>query len=638
MLVQHLAPMHESILSAILSKATRMPVVEVSEGMAVLPNRVYVIPPNADMSISDGVLHLSPLPADRARRMPIDMFLRSLADDQQGKAIGVILSGTASDGTLGIQAIKAMGGITFAQDDQSAKYNAMPRNAVSAGNVDFVLSPDNIALELGRIARHVHVFAPIDPKDLLGPTNATLAKIYEVLRNFGRVDFSYYKPGTITRRITRRMFLNKTDNLEAYLKFLRSNESEVETLFNDVLINVTGFFRDPEAFAALAKVAFPIIMKGKTPNMPIRIWVPGCSTGEEAYSLGIALLEFLGARASDYQIQIFATDVSEVIMQKARAGIYSESITMDMSAGRLRRFFHKMDGGYQITKSVRDICVFAKQDIGKDPPFSKLDMISCRNVMIYMGPVLQKRIIPMFHYALNPSGVLFLGSSETVGGFADLFTVADKKHKIYTKKTGETAVNFEFMPRYAAQVEGPRSRPDSASRADVQKIADQVLLARYAPPSVLVNEKLDILEFIGQTGRFLDPTPGEATLNVLKLVKGGLQVEMRLAFQKTKRTGTVRKEGVLVELDGALKPVNFEILTVKDAPGQERYYVVVFEEPLLQKLLRPQRVSLLLQTKKEPKPKLLKSKPRMRSSRSSSRRPANTCNPSSRNSGQRMKN
>ena len=582
-LVQHLAPKHESILSEILSKATRMPVVEVSEGIAVLPNRVYVIPPNADMSIIDGVLHLSPLPADRALRMPIDMFLRSLADDQQGKAIGVILSGTASDGTLGIQAIKAMGGITFAQDDQSAKYSAMPRNAVSAGSVDFVLPPENIARELGRIARHVHVFAPIDPKDLVGPTNATLAKIYEVLRNFGRVDFSYYKPGTITRRITRRMFLNKTDNLEAYLKFLRTNESEVETLFNDVLINVTGFFRDPEAFDALAKVAFPAIMKGKTPNMPIRLWVPGCSTGEEAYSLGIALLEFLGERAANYQIQIFATDVSEVIMQKARAGIYSESITMDMSAGRLRRFFHKMDGGYQISKSVRDICVFAKQDIGKDPPFSKLDMISCRNVMIYMGPVLQKRIIPMFHYALNPSGVLFLGSSETVGGFADLFTIADKKHKIYTKKAGETAVNFEFMPRYAVQVEGPRSRPDSASHADVQKIADQVLLARYAPPSVLVNEKLDILEFIGQTGRFLDPTPGEATLNVLKLVKGGLQVEMRLAFQKTKRAGTVRKEGVLVELDGALKPVNFEILPVKDAPGQDRYYVVVFEEPAVQK-------------------------------------------------------
>ncbi len=578
-LVQHLAPKHESILSELLSKSTRMPVVEVTEGVAVRPNEVYVIPPNADMSIMDGVLHLSPLSPDRARRMPIDMFLRSLAEDQQSRAIGVILSGTASDGTLGIQAIKALGGVTFAQDDESAKYNAMPRSAIAAGNVDFVLPPESIARELTRIAKHVHLFAPDEPVESAETTtkNETLTKIYSLLRNFSRVDFSYYKPGTIKRRITRRMFLRKIDNLEMYLQFLRKNREEVENLFNDVLINVTGFFRDSDAFESLCKEAFPLMLKNKTPNAPIRIWVPGCSTGEEAYSLAIALLEFLGERASSLLIQIFATDISQAIIQKARTGIYPESIAMDISADRLKRFFQKADGGYQISKAVRDICVFAKQDIGKDPPFSKLDMISCRNVMIYMGPLLQKRIVPLFHYALNPNGILFLGSSETVGGFADLFVSFDKKYKIYAKKTGDIPVNFEFVPRFDAETEAPRGRHDIAHRTDLQKVADQMLLSRFVPASVVVNEKLDIVQFIGQTGRFLDPTPGDATLNLLKLVKGGLQLELRLAFQRARRTGSTRKEGVLVELDGTLRTANFEILPVKNN-GKERYYLIVFEE------------------------------------------------------------
>jgi two-component system CheB/CheR fusion protein len=582
-LVQHLAPKHESILRELLSKSTRMPVIEVSEGIAVQPNHVYVIPPNADMSIVDGVLHLTTLSPDRARRMPIDLFLRSLSEDQQGRAIGVILSGTASDGTLGIQAIKANGGVTFAQDDQSAKYNAMPRSAVAAGNVDFVLSPELIARELTRISKHVHLFVTDESAESTEAAvkNEALAKIYAVLRNFSRVDFSYYKPGTVKRRITRRMFLRKIDNLETYLQFLRKNREEVEALFNDVLINVTGFFRDPEAFEGLRKEAFPLMMKNKPASSAIRIWVPGCSTGEEAYSIAIALLEFLGERAANTQIQIFATDVSEAIIQRARVGMYPESIAMDVAADRLKRFFQKVDGGYQISKTVRDACVFAKQDIGKDPPFSKLDMISCRNVMIYMGLLLQKRIVPLFHYALNPNGILFLGSSETVGSFADLFTSVDKKYKIYVKKSVDVPVNFEFVPRYEIDTELPirnRNEPAQTPRGDLQKITDQVLLNRFVPPSVVVSDRLEIIQFIGQTGQYLDPQPGDASLNLLKMVRGGLQLELRLAFQRVKRTGTIRKEGVLVEVDGSLKPTNFEILPVKNAPGKERYYLVVFDE------------------------------------------------------------
>ena len=578
-LVQHLAPKHESMLSELLAKATRMPVVEVTQGMGVQGNHVYVIPPNADMSISDSVLHLSPLSPDRALRMPIDSFFRSLADTHQSRSIGVILSGTASDGTLGLQAIKALGGVTFAQDEQSAKYSAMPRSAIAAGNVDFVLPPEAIARELKRIATHVKVLGPDErpeAEERITP-DATLNKIFFLLRNFSRVDFSFYKPGTIKRRITRRMFLRKIDKLEAYLQYLRRHRDEVEALFNDVLINVTSFFREPDSFEALKTVAFPAIMAQKGPNLPIRIWVPGCSTGEEVYSIAIILLESLGEKAPNTQIQIFATDLSEGIISKARAGIYPESVAMDISSERLRRFFLKVENGYQINKHIRDIVVFAKQDLAKDPPFSKLDLISCRNVMIYMSQVLQKRILPLFHYALNPGGILFLGSSETVGGFGELFVPLDKRNKIYTKKTMQSPVPLDFVARFHADQE-IRVNAEAPKTLDLQKIGEQMLLYRYSPPSVIVNDRLEIVQFFGQTGPFLDPLPGDATLNLLRMVKTGLHLELRTAFQKAKRNGAVRKDGVLVQEDGGLKTVDFEISPIKNIPGGERHYLVVFEE------------------------------------------------------------
>src|SRR5437773_824936 len=578
-LVQHLAPKHESMLSELLAKATRMPVVEVTQGMGVQGNHVYVIPPNADMSISDSVLHLSPLSPNRGLRMPIDSFFRSLADTYQSRSIGVILSGTASDGTLGLQAIKALGGVTFAQDEQSAKYSAMPRSAIAAGNVDFVLPPEAIARELKRIATHVQVFAPddkIEAEERI-TSDETLNKIFLLLRNFSRVDFSFYKPGTIKRRITRRMFLRKIDKLEAYLQYLRRHRDEVEALFNDVLINVTSFFREPDSFEALKTVAFPAIMAQKDANVPIRIWVPGCSTGEEVYSIAIILLESLAEKAPNTQIQIFATDLSEGIISKARAGIYPESVALDISSERLRRFFLKVEDGYQINKHIRDIVVFAKQDLAKDPPFSKLDLISCRNVMIYMSQVLQKRIIPLFHYALNPGGILFLGSSETVGGFGELFVPLDKKNRIYTKKPVQSLVPFDFGPRFHADQE-IRVNAEVAKTLDLQKIGEQMLLYRYSPPSVIVNDRLEIVQFFGQTGPFLDPLPGDATLNLLRMVKTGLHLELRTAFQKAKRDSAVRKDGVLVQEDGGLKTVDFEISPIKNIPGGERYYLVVFEE------------------------------------------------------------
>ena len=355
---------------------------------------------------------------------------------------------------LGLQAIKAHGGVTFAQDENTAKFYAMPRSAVVAGNVDFVLPPQLIAEELDRIAQHIHIFTAEKPQTVEEPegpvahSDQALSKILLLLRNFSRVDFSYYKHGTVKRRITRRMFLRKINTVEGYLQCLRKDKDELEALFNDVLINVTGFFRDPDAYDALKKTAFPRLLSNKDPNSPVRIWVPGCSTGEEAYSLAIALLEYMAQKEVQLQVQIFATDVSDRIIDRSRLGIYPESIAMDLSAERLRRHFQKVNGDYQISKTIRDMCVFAKQDITKDPPFSKIDMISCRNVMIYMGQVLQKRIIPLFHYALNPAGVLFLGSSETVGGFNDLFIPLDKKYKIYAKRPVAVPLNYDFVVRY----------------------------------------------------------------------------------------------------------------------------------------------------------------------------------------------
>jgi two-component system CheB/CheR fusion protein len=602
-LVQHLAPDHESVLSELLTRSTKMPVVEVREGVKVQADRVYVIPPNKDMSIVDGVLHLAPLQPNRARRMPIDLFLRSLAEDQHGRAIGVILSGTASDGTLGLHDIKALGGVTFAQDEGSAKYNAMPRNAIAAGNVDFVLPPAMIARELDRIAKHIHVFVseePERPEAGPGRPEEDLGKILAVLRNVSRVDFSFYKPGTIKRRINRRMFLRKIENIPAYLQYLRKNPEEVEALFNDVLINVTGFFRDPEAFEALRSQVFPLILNKKEPNSPIRIWVPGCSTGEEPYSLAIEILDYLGDMAANNKVQIFATDVSEAIIQKARVGIYSESIALDMPADRLRRYFQKSNGGYQISKTIRDMCVFAKQDITKDPPFSKLDMISCRNVMIYMGQVLQKRIIPVFHYALVQGGILFLGSAETTGGFGDLFKSVDRKYKIYTKRAVSARVNFDLIPQYKTE-NVPEMKTDlPAGPVDLQRTADQILLSRYIPACVMVDEKLDIVRFIGQTGRFLEPAAGDASLNVLKMVKTGLHAELRLAFQNAKRDGTSRREAVLVEYDGGLATVNFEVISVNNTAGKERYYLVVFEEATRPSLPSPKRAGT---AKEKPKKK-----------------------------------
>ena len=448
-LVQHLDPGHESLLAKLLSKATTMPVAEVEEGMTVEPNHVYVIPPNKTMGITNGTLHLMARGEPMTKHLPIDYFLASLAADRGNRAIGVILSGTASDGTMGLKAIKSEGGITFAQDIKSAKYDGMPRSAIAAGCVDFVLPPEGIASELARIGRHPYlgIEPPAQAEELVDDRDDELRKIFVVLQRATGVDFTYYKYSTIKRRIARRMLLHKLESLKQYLQFLHDDPAEPAALCEDILIHVTGFFREPEAFQALAERIFPKILDTKPPGESIRVWVPGCSTGEEAYSVAMVLLECLGDRVSSMPIQIFGTDISAVSIEKARAGVYSESSLGEVSQERLRRFFVKVESGFQIAKSLREMCVFARQDLAQDPPFSRLDLISCRNVLIYMGPVLQKKVMGIFHYALKPTGFLMQGKSESIGGFADLFTVIDREHKICSKRPGEPRPGFRSVRR-----------------------------------------------------------------------------------------------------------------------------------------------------------------------------------------------
>jgi two-component system CheB/CheR fusion protein len=429
-LVLHLDPARKSAVTEILARATRMPVLQVETGMRVAPDHVYVIPPNCEMTIADWVLHLGDRQERKSSNTTIDTFQRSLALAHGSDAIGVILSGTASDGTLGLAAIKGEAGITFAQEPTSAKYDGMPVSAIASGCVDFVMTPEGIAREIARIRRHPYITDGHKPEPTqLGGDEGDLDLIFRLLRRKTRVDFSGYKSPTIARRIQRRMALQKIEKLKDYGAFLQREPRETTALYHDLLINVTSFFRNPEAFDALQHVVYPAILQGRSPaSAPIRIWVPGCSTGEETYSHAISLVEFLGESRADISIQVFGTDLSENAIQRARAAVYKENIEADVTPVRLRRFFQKTDGGYQIRKRIRDLCIFSTQNVFNDPPFSRMDLLSCRNVMIYLSQSLQRRVIPIFHYALNPTGFLMLGSTEgLLGAGSELFEMTDKK-------------------------------------------------------------------------------------------------------------------------------------------------------------------------------------------------------------------
>jgi two-component system CheB/CheR fusion protein len=590
--VQHLDPTHETVLTDLLSKATRMPTSQVEDGTLVRPDHVYVIPPNHSLTISGGILRLGSRDKTHGRHLPIDTFLASLADDQGPRAIGVILSGTGSDGAVGLRAIKSAGGVTFAQDERSAQHAGMPHSAVVAGAVDLVLPAGKIAAELARIARHPYVESPstspgdADPR----PERDGLRQIFLILRSATGTDFQGYKPATVRRRVARRMLLHRIETLESYALHLRRHPAEVQALHDDLFVTVTRFFRDPEVFHALAQAVFPRMMKDRPRGTPIRIWTPGCATGEEAYSILIALTEFLETTkggGSDVAIQLFATDANAASITRARAGRYPESIALDVSPERLRRFFVKVDGQYQVSKSLRDLTVFAVHNVATDPPFSRLDLLTCRNVLIYLGPDLQKRVLPVFHYALKPTGFLLLGNAETPGTFPDLFVTVDKTHRIYGRRPGPPRGALGWTRREldgSAERASPvtTERVPARQESELGREADRVLLAQYAPAGVIVNDDLEVLHVRGRTGPYLELPSGAASVNLLKMLREGLLVGVRAAVQRARTTGApVRKDGAQVRRNGGLVRVNIAVIPLRSSAARRAVpgaFLVLFED------------------------------------------------------------
>ncbi|HUS24537.1 MAG TPA: chemotaxis protein CheB [Candidatus Binatia bacterium] len=577
--VQHLDPHYASTLAEILDRSSTMPVRVVTDKAAVEPNRVYVIPPGRDMVIGDGLLHLAPRTQVRGQHRPIDRFMRSLAEEHGHRAIGVVLSGSASDGTQGLEEIKAAGGITFAQD-ASAEHGGMPRSAIAAGCVDLVLAPGEIGREIGRIARHPYVAGtPLAPE--AGRSAPAVIRLLDQLRQATGVDFTNYKRNTLHRRITRRIVLHKLEGLAEYTQFVQENPGELEALYQDILINVTSFFRNPESFDALKQRVFPRLTADKQRHEPVRVWVLGCSTGEEAYSIAMAFTEYAEASGLRVPLQVFATDLNGAGIERARAGIYAKGIAQDLSPERLRRFFVEVDGHYRICKPIRDMCVFARQNVLADPPFSRMDLISCRNMLIYLEPVLQQRLMPLLHFALRPAGFLWLGSSETIGSFRDLFELDDGKAKIYSKRTAARMGMLPAMPRSAPRAPA-RDEPalPRLPAMDPQREADRLLLARYAPAGVVVNEQLDIVQFRGDTSAYLAPSPGRASLNLVKMLRDGLLVPVRGALLRARRGDVpVHANGLRVKTPEGYRDVNVTVLPLKGSGVAPGSLLVLFEEP-----------------------------------------------------------
>lgn len=588
-LVQHLDPSHDSLLPDIISKATRMPVDQVRAGMRIRPNWTYVIPPGSLMAVKEDVFTLAPRGEEAGQHLTVNFFMRSLAEQRKSRAIGIVLSGTGTDGSLGLEDIKAEGGITFAQDPASAKYDGMPRSAIASGCVDFVLPAKEIAQELQRIHSHPYV-RQVPDKDSVEverpPSHANDFKgVLEQLRKSSGVDFSQYKPSTIERRVLRRMVILKLDSVAHYAKYLKEHLEETEKLYDDVLIPVTSFFRDFEAFEALKKRVYPAIVKDQRNKGTIRMWAPGCSTGEETYSLAMTLLEFLGDKASSYQIQLFGTDLNDKGIQKARAGVYRESIAEEVSKERLQRFFVKVDEGYRVNKGVRDLCIFAQQNLAVDPPFSQMNLVACRNLLIYMGPALQRKIVPILHYALKSSGFLILGKAEGVAGFQNLFSPVDAKHKIFAKTATASRLHYDFsQPHFPAEEEAANKAAEPRGSAqpeiDVQAEADRLVLKQYAPVGVVINANMEVLQFRGRTTPYLEPAPGKPSVNVLKMARDGLALELRsLINAARKKRAPVKKDDVVFEVDGHNLIINISVspLGGKGA-SHERHYLILFED------------------------------------------------------------
>ncbi len=577
-LIQHLDPTHRSSLSEILGRTTHVPVSEAADGMAVEPNHVYVIPPNAELTIANRVLRLTPRGQTPGPHMPIDRFLRSLAEECGSRAVGVILSGSGTDGAAGLQALKEAGGVTFAQDPATAEFPSMPRAAEGSTCVDFILSPERIAAELVRIARHPYL-ADIGrgEEDLPTPqAEDEFGTVFTILREATGIDFSLYRQKTMQRRILRRLALCNVGSTEEYVRQLETDAGERSALQRDLLISVTSFFRDPESFEALKKLVFPKIVQNRPADGTIRIWVPGCATGEEAYSIAILLQEYLKETGKAFPVQIFASDLSEVAIEKARSGKYLANIAPDVGPERLNRHFTKDEAGYQIAKAVREVCVFSRHNLIDDPPFAKLDLISCRNVLIYLGSV-QKEIISRFHYALRQDGFLFLGRSETAS-FGDLFSMVDGTHRIYARR--EMTRKPHVSVRKAAEPGEKAARASVAGfwgGVDVRKEVDRILLSKYSPAGVVVDEELEVLEIRGSATPYLSLPTGTVSFNLLKLIPDtGFYLEIEKLVDEVQASGeAARRERIQYEHDGGVREVDIEVVPLHG--GRARAHLILFE-------------------------------------------------------------
>jgi len=583
-LIQHLDPTHKSILTDLVKRVTPMSVHEVTDGLRVQPNSVYVIPPNRDMSILHGTLQLIEPAEPRGLRLPIDFFFRSLAQDMGEHAIAIVLSGTGTDGVLGLRAVKGVGGMVLVQQPETAKYDGMPRSAMATGMVDDVLPPAKLFKRLKSYVKHIvpggrsSTVAQVDKRQHLN-------KIFVLLRNQTGHDFSYYKPTTILRRIERRMNINQIETLPDYVRYLQRNRLEVETLFKELLIGVSNFFRDPEAFEVLKKEVIPALFQGRPLDKAIRVWVPGCATGEEAYSIAMLLREHMDSLGQEYKLQVFATDIDSNAIESARSGIYPVGIAVDVPEAYLRRFFTRHENTYHVSKSVRDILIFSEQNLIKDPPFSRLDLISCRNLLIYLEGILQKRILPLFHYALRGDGFLFLGNSETIGDATELFSIMNRKWKIFRRRGGvlpqAQVVHLTPAP-FPVDLGG--GEQDDAERLPVhvptsREITERLLLSDYAPASVLISEKGEGLYFHGETGKYLQPPKGEADWNIVGLARKGLQLDLSTALRKViTHKKPVRFEKVPVRSNGDIQHVDLTVRPVPELANQGNALLVVFED------------------------------------------------------------
>ena len=582
-IIQHLDPTHKGVMAELLQRGTPMPVVQAKDRMKVKPDCVYIIPPDRDLSILHGVLHLLEPVSPRGLRHPIDFFFRALADDQQTRSIGVILSGMGSDGVLGLGAIKEKGGAVFVQDPLSAKFEGMPQSAVSAGVAD-VIAP--IADLPGRILAYLkHPGLPDKPVGKIEEKlNSSLEKVVILLRAQTGHDFSLYKKTTIQRRIERRMVLHQITRIEMYVRFLRENPQELKILFQELLIGVTNFFRDPEAWEQLKKDVLPKLIARADTNRIVRAWVPACSTGEEAYSLAILFKEVLEQvkPARKITLQIFATDLDQTAIEKGREGIFPANIAADVSAKRLSRYFTKVDRGYQVVKAIREMIIFAPQNIIMDPPFTKLDLISCRNLLIYLTPELQKKLLPLFHYTLKPNGYLFLGNAETIGSFNNRFTPLPGKNRLYQRSASNLTSELpEFPTAYTLlQTDVPAKHPSLTG--NLQSAAEELIMQNYSPAAILTNAGGDILYINGRTGKYLEPAAGKANWNIFVMVREGLRNGLTNSFQKAIHLQeTVILKNLEVDTAGGKQTVDITIQPIKGTNHLKGNVLIVFSDILL---------------------------------------------------------